>query len=75
MTYEDIWSLIKKYERIIVLRHSRPDLDALGSQIGLAQAISTNFPEKEVYMVGDPSSRYQFIGKMDEISDDYLIIV
>ena len=70
MTYEDIWSLIKKYERIIVLRHSRPDLDALGSQIGLAQAISTNFPEKEVYMVGDPSSRYQFIGKMDEISDD-----
>ena len=72
MTYNDIWELINKHEKIVIFRHSRPDLDALGSQIGLAQAISINFPNKEVYMVGDSSKRYDFIGKMDEVSDDII---
>lgn len=72
MIYADIWNLIKKYEKIVIFRHSRPDLDALGSQIGLAQAISINFPNKEVYMVGDASNRYNFIGKMDEVTDDII---
>ena len=70
MTYQEIWNLIEKYNRIIVLRHSRPDLDALGSQIGLVQAINVNYPNKEVYMTGDSSVRYGFIGKMDELTDD-----
>lgn len=72
MTYKDIWDLIAKYDSIVVFRHNRPDLDALGSQIGLAQAISKNFSDKEVYMVGDASSKYSFIGKMDEITDDII---
>lgn len=70
MNYNEIWELIKKYEKIVIFRHSRPDLDALGSQIGLAQAINYNFKEKEVYIVGDMSNRYKFIGQMDEVSDD-----
>lgn len=72
MTYYDIWELINKYDKIVIFRHSRPDLDALGSQIGLAQAINKNFPKKEVYTVGDSSKRYDFIGKMDEVSDDII---
>lgn len=73
MEYIDIINKIKEYDRIVIFRHSRPDLDALGSQIGLAQAINKNYPDKEVYMVGDSSNRYAFIGKMDEISDDFII--
>lgn len=60
---------IKKYDSIIIHRHNRPDLDALGSQLGLARSIQSTFPSKRVYVVGDSSNRYAFIGKMDEIED------
>ena len=63
---------IKNYDRIIIHRHSNPDGDALGSQIGLKNIITENFPEKEVYVVGDSSMRYGFMegSQMDNISDD-----
>lgn len=65
-----IFEQIKKHKVIIIHRHSRPDGDALGSQIGLKEAIKATFPNKEVYAVGDMSKRYEFMGKMDEISDE-----
>ena len=40
---------IKQYETIILHRHVRPDPDAYGSQIGLAELIRANYPEKKVY--------------------------
>lgn len=61
---------IKKYQRIIIHRHSNPDLDALGSQLGLKDAILNTFPNKEVYAVGDVN-KFSFMGEMDEISDEY----
>jgi len=60
---------IKQYQTIIIHRHQNPDLDALGSQLGLKDAIKETFPEKNVYAVGD-ENRFSFIGKMDEISDE-----
>lgn len=65
-----IFEQIKKHKVIIIHRHSRPDGDALGSQIGLKEAIKATFPNKEVYAVGDMSKRYEFMGKMDEVSDE-----
>lgn len=67
--YREIFEIISKHNVIIIHRHSRPDGDALGSQIGLKEAIKATFPEKEVYVVGDYSSRYSFIGELDEIED------
>lgn len=67
---KELLKKIKKYERIIIHRHSRPDLDAIGSQVGLATVLKESYPEKEIYMVGDMSSRYDFLSKMDTISDD-----
>jgi len=61
--------LIKKYDRIIIHRHNRPDMDALGSQLGLKEIIKDNFNNKEVYAVGDMTNKYEFIGKMDLIDD------
>ena len=61
---------IEKYNTIIIHRHTRPDLDALGSQLGLAKIIKANYPSKEVYAVGDSTLKYSFIGDMDKISDD-----
>lgn len=60
---------IETYNTIILHRHSRPDLDALGSQRGLALVLKHAYPEKKIYMVGDMSARYSFLGQMDEIED------
>lgn len=70
--FEQVFSTIQSFDRIIIHRHKNPDGDALGSQIGLKHILKENFPEKEVYMVGDGAGRYSFMedSVMDEISDD-----
>ena len=47
-----IFEQIKKYNRIIIHRHQRPDPDAIGSQVGLASILRASFPYKEVAVVG-----------------------
>ena len=70
--FKEALKLIKKYDRIIIHRHNHPDGDALGSQLGLAALIKDNFPEKEVYVVGDVATRLPWMdGNMDEIPDEY----
>ena len=64
----NILNKIKEYKTIIIHRHSNPDLDALGSQIGLKETLKHNFPEKEIYAVGD-MNRFTFLGDMDTIED------
>ena len=66
---EKLFQMIEQYNTIILHRHSRPDLDALGSQRGLALVLKDVYPDKEIYMVGDMSSKYAFLGQMDEIED------
>jgi phosphoesterase RecJ-like protein len=69
--FEKVLEEIKKYSTIIIHRHSSPDGDALGSQIGLKHILKDNFPEKNVYIVGDDAKRYSFMdgSTMDEIED------
>ena len=64
--------LIEKYDVIIIHRHSNPDGDALGSQIGLREIIRENYPQKTVYIVGDRTKRYAFMEgwEPDEIPDE-----
>lgn len=72
--YEQALELIRKYDRIIIHRHSNPDGDAIGSQIGLKHLIRVNFPEKDVRVVGDEARRYSFMDEavMDPVPDgDY----
>ena len=70
--FEKALELIKRYETIIIHRHSSPDGDAMGSQIGLAEVLKANFPEKQIYVVGDRAGRYSFVGGrvMDEVVDE-----
>ena len=69
--FEKIIDLIKKYPKIIIHRHEKPDGDAIGSQIGLMHIIKDTWPDKTVYIVGDTSPRYSFIAgrEMDVIDD------
>lgn len=70
--FEEVLDAICGHDRIIIHRHSNPDGDALGSQIGLKHLILENFPGKQVYTVGDAAGRYSFMedSVMDEIPDE-----
>jgi phosphoesterase RecJ-like protein len=70
--FDKIIEEIKRHDTIILHRHSHPDGDALGSQIGLRKLIEDNFPDKTVYTVGDPAGRYAFMdgSQMDDIPDE-----
>ncbi len=69
--FEQVFAAVKGFDRIIIHRHKNPDGDAMGSQIGLKHILLENFPEKEVYMVGDRAGRYSFMedSQIDEIPD------
>ena len=69
--FETIIKEIENASRIIIHRHSSPDGDAIGSQVGLKHLLQTNYPEKEVLVVGDGAGRYSFVegSQMDEVED------
>lgn len=69
--FEKVIEAIKAYNRIIIHRHGRPDGDAMGSQIGLKNLILENYPNKEVYVVGDAPGFFAFMegAEMDQIDD------
>ena len=72
--FEQVLEKIKAYPTIIIHRHTNPDGDALGSQIGMKHIILESFPEKRVLMVGDEAGRYAFMpdSVMDTVDDaDY----
>ncbi|WP_018659407.1 DHH family phosphoesterase [Allofustis seminis] len=49
---KQILQAIAEYDDILIFRHVRPDLDAIGSQIGLARMIEATYPDKKVYTHG-----------------------
>ena len=69
---EKILELIKKYNRIIIFGHVRPDGDCIGSQYGMYHIIKDSFPEKEVYISGEFSEYVGFIGKPTMVEDSLI---
>lgn len=68
--YKKIYKIIKKYKRIVIARHIGADPDAMGSEIALKDIISTTFPDKKVYAVGYPASKFSYLGSLDKLSED-----
>src|SRR5690625_6885191 len=75
----EIFKTIESFNRIIIHRHVRPDLDAVGSQVGLAKWLKTYHPEKDIYCVGENDQTLTYLATKDEIDNelfyDALIIV
>ena len=67
--YKQIFKQIKKYDTIVIERHIGADPDALGSQFALKNIILELFPDKKVYTVGNPASRFKFFGSQDKIDN------
>ena len=67
---EEILATIKAFDRIIIHRHQRPDPDALGSQVGLAEILRASFPKKEIYQGGGPVEGLDYLALMQTIPDD-----
>ena len=62
---------IKKYDRIIIFRHFRPDGDAIGSTKGLQRILQLSFPEKEIILQNCDFSDYlAFLGPEEALRDD-----
>jgi Exopolyphosphatase-related proteins len=78
-SFAEIIATIKKYDRIIILRHQNPDPDALGSQAGLATALRQAFPDKKVLIGGNDTEGLKWLSTAEEVTDaDYqgaLVIV
>lgn len=67
--YKQIFKVIKKYDTIVIARHIGADPDALGSQFALKEIILKTFPNKKVYAVGNPASRFKFFGSNEKIDN------
>lgn len=69
--FQELLQTIQDHDTIVIHRHSRPDGDAMGSQLGLKHLILENFPNKTVYVVGDDAGYLSFMdgSAMDIISD------
>lgn len=67
-----------EYDKIILITHKRPDMDALGSQMGMKYILKENFPTKQIYASGEVN-KYDFNYELDILADsefkDALVIV
>ena len=70
--FEAILREIEAHDTIILHRHTKPDGDAIGSQVGLKYILRENFPHKRIYAVGDDPKFYGFVegAEPDAVSDD-----
>jgi phosphoesterase RecJ-like protein len=66
---KEIFKTIESYQTVIIHRHERPDLDAIGSQMGLKLILKALYPNKNIYAVGDINTM-SYHAVMDEISED-----
>ena len=66
---KDIFKIIEQYQTIIIHRHARPDMDAIGSQVGLKFILKNMYPNKHIYAVGDINNM-SYNASMDDISDE-----
>lgn len=66
---KEIFKTIESYQTIVIHRHERPDLDAIGSQVGLKLILKERYPNKDIYAVGDINAM-SYHAVMDDISDD-----
>ncbi len=73
MTYLEIKNYLETFDSIVIYRHSDPDYDAIGSQLGLQYLLQANYPEKKVYTYGiDNINNEAYVPKMDNPDEEII---
>ncbi|WP_075620058.1 DHH family phosphoesterase [Paenisporosarcina indica] len=65
-----IIDIISAYETIIIHRHVRPDPDAYGSAIGLKEILQENYPDKQIFAIGEHDETLTFLAQPDTVRDE-----
>ncbi|WP_411841981.1 DHH family phosphoesterase [Salinicoccus sp. HZC-1] len=75
--YKEVLNLINEYDEIIIMRHRRPDPDAIGSQLGLKTVLKSIFPNKSIVALGGEEESLNYLGRMDTVTtlENPLLIV
>lgn len=78
--FKEIFDAIKEYNNIVIARHVGVDPDAMASSMALKESIKETFPEKNVYVIGNGTVKFNFLGYLDKGLDfdqlnDILLIV
>ena len=69
--FEQLHDILNNYEYINIYCHVNPDLDALGSSLGLKKLINLNFKNKDVRVIFQENN-YPYFPKSDKINEDVL---
>ena len=67
----NIFNLIKNYQKVCIYRHVNPDLDALGSQYGMACIIKQLFPDIKICIKGEVNEELLKKLPIDEQFDQF----
>ena len=76
--YKKIYETIEKFDNIVLARHVGPDPDAMSSTMALRDSIMLTFKNKQVYVIGSGSQRFNYFGrldKVDKLSNALLIVL
>ncbi|MDW2891263.1 bifunctional oligoribonuclease/PAP phosphatase NrnA [Mesomycoplasma ovipneumoniae] len=63
----EIKNLIENHDSIVIFHHIRPDGDCLGAQNGLKSLILENFPNKQVFAIGDFKKSFSFLDLKEDL--------
>ena len=69
-SYKHIYKKIKEYDTIVIARHVGADPDGLSSQVALKEIILNSFPNKKVYAIGYPASKFKYLGSLDKFTEE-----
>src|SRR5574344_815276 len=69
-----VFSLIGKYDSIVIFGHSLPDGDCYGSQIAFREVLQTAYPHKKIFAIGSGLyALFERLGEMDIVSDELIV--
>ena len=69
---QKILSAIEEHSIITIFRHGHPDHDALGSQFGLRQFLVDNYPEKQIFCLGEERMNTDLYPASDMVTDEMI---
>lgn len=67
---QQVTELIRKFSRILLVTHARPDGDALGSVLALHQVLKALGKEPSTVVLDDIPGTYQFMPAIDQLSKE-----